>query len=407
MRVNVNFHGETLEIELPDEQLVAAWQAPVGRTRAESAVMIGAALDAPRDFPPLRQTVVPGDRVTLAFDPSIPDGGLVLEAIAGRLIDAGVEPGGLTVLLPQASSIELEKSLPAGAVLAVHDPDDRSQLAYLATTKQGRRVYLSRHVTDADLVIPAGRIGFDPILGHCGPWSVLFPGLASREILQEHRSLLRADDGNARQESSARSNREESLEVSWLLGTQFHVGVVAALDGFAEVTAGRETSVCEQGIAWLDERWTFRPESRAEIVVAGVGCGPAAATLDALAEGLATARRLVQRGGKIVVLSRAAGPVGPALRCLIDAGGAERGPTLLHGHQKDDDFHIALRIAEAVAWADVFLYSGMDRELVEELSMVALEKPEQARRLVAQCRSATFVSAADWTRARAQGDDES
>ena len=253
-------------------------------------------------------------------------------------------------------------------------------------------MYLNRHLTDADLVVPAGRIGFDPILGYCGPWSVLFPGLAGRETLQEHRGLLRAD-GDARQASATRSNREESLEVSWLLGTQFHVGVVAAADGFAEVTAGRETSVCEQGIAWLDERWTFRPESRAEIVVAGVGLGVGAATLDTLAEGLATARRLVQRGGKIVMLSRAAGPVGPALRHLIDAGGAERGPALLHGHQKDDDFHIALRIADAVAWADVFLYSGMDRELVEDLSMAALEKPDQGRRLVAQCRSATFVSA--------------
>ena len=323
MRVNVNFLGETLEIELPDEQLVAAWQC-LRVARAESAEMIGAALDAPRDFPPLRQTVVPGDRVTIAFDPSMPDAGLVLEAIAGRLIDAGVEAGGLTVLLTQATSIELQKSLPAGTVVAVHDPDDRSQLAYLAATKQGRRVYLSRHLTDADLVIPSGRMGFDPILGYCGPWSVLFPGLAGRETLEEHRSLLRPD-GDARQESSARLNREESLEVSWLLGTQFHIGVVAALDGIAEAAAGRETSVCEQGIAWLDERWTFRPESRAEIVVAGVGCGPGATTLDALADGLATATRLVQRGGKIVVLSRATGPVGPALRRLIAAGEADAG----------------------------------------------------------------------------------
>jgi hypothetical protein len=354
----------------------------------------------------LRQTVVPGDHVTIAFDPSIPDGGFVLEAIAGRLIDSGVEAAGLTVLLPHTTSIDVQKSLPAGTVVAVHDPDDRSQLAYLATTKQGRRVYLSRHLTDADMVVPVGRIGFDPILGYCGPWSVLFPGLASREILQENRSFLRAD-GDARHESSTRSNREESLEVSWLLGTQFHVGVVAAADGLAEVTAGRETAVCEQGIGWLAERWAFRPESRAEIVVAGVGCGLAADTLDALAEGLATARRLVQRGGKIVVLSRAAGPVGPALRHLIDAGGAERGPTLLSGHQTDDDFHIASRIAEAVAWADVFLYSGMDHEVVGDLSMVALENPEQARRLVAQCRSATFVSAADWTKASAQADDDS
>ncbi len=258
MRVNVAFHGESLELELPDEQVVAAWQAPVGHGGAESAAMIAAALDAPRNFPPLRQTVVPGDRVTIAFDPSIPECDVILEAISGRLLEAGVEAEGLTVLLPRATSIELTQSLPPGAVVAVHDPADRSQMAYLAATKEGRRVYLSRHLTDADLVVPVGRIGFDPILGYCGPWSVLFPDLTSSATLEEHRSRLRGDD-DPRRESSARSNREESLEVSWLLGTQLHVGVLAGARGIVEVAAGRESAVYEQGMAWLDEHWTFRP----------------------------------------------------------------------------------------------------------------------------------------------------
>ena len=106
------------------------------------------------------------------------------------------------------------------------------------------------------------------------------------------------------------------------------------------------------------------------------------------------------------MLSQAAGPVGPALRLpdrRRDANGARRSCA---GMRTDDDFHVASRIAQAVAWADVFLYSGMDRELVEDLSMVPLEKPEQARRLVAQGRSASFVSQADWTCALVQEDDE-
>ena len=406
MRVSVDFGGQSLELELPDEQLVAAWRPPEGHSRADSAEIVRAALEAPRDFPPLRQSVVPGDRVTIAFDPSIPEGGLVLEAVAGTLREAGVEPDGLTVLLPRASSSDLVSSLPTGTTLVVHDPDDRTQLAYLATTNEGRRIYLNRSLTDADLVVPVGRVGFDPILGYCGPWSVVFPGLTSRESIDAHRSRLRRGD-EARGESAARTNRAESSEVSWLLGTLFHFGVIPGAGGIAELLAGLESSVSERGIAWLDEHWTFRPESRAELVVAGIGGGEGPSSLESLAEGLATARRLVQHGGKIVVLSHAAGAVGPSLRCLIDAGGAERGLKVLHGHEKDDDFHIASRIAEAVAWADVFLYSGLDRELVEDLSMVSVEKPEQARRLVAQCRSALVVSLADWTRARAQDDEES
>jgi lactate racemase len=404
MRVSVDFQDQSLELEIPDEHLVGAWQGPAGHSRQDSPELIRAALEVPRDFPPLRRTVVPGDRVTVAFDPSIPEADLVLDAVASTLRDAGVEAEGLTVLLPRASSVVLEKSLPQGTTLAVHDPDDRSQLAYLATTKEGRRIYLNRNLTDADLIVPVGRVGFDPILGYSGPWSVLFPALAGRESIEAHRSRLRGDD-DARQESSARSNREESLEVSWLLGTQFHFGVIAGASGIGELLAGRETLVCEHGIAWLDEHWTFRPESRAEIVVAGIGHAGEPTSLESLAEGLVTARRLVQHGGKIVVLSHAVGPVGPALRCLIDAGGAELGLKQLRGHEHDDDFQIASRIAAAVSWADVFLYSGMDRDLVEELSIVPVEKPEQARRLVAQCRSALVVSQADRTCARAQEDE--
>ena len=107
-----------------------------------------------------------------------------------------------------------------------------------------------------------------------------------------------------------------------------------------------------------------------------------------------------------MILSQAAGSVGPALRRLIDADAPERGRALLHGHEKDDDFPIASRIADAVAWADVFLYSRLSRELVEDLSMVPLEKPDQARRLVAQAGSVTVVSRADWACALVQEEDE-
>jgi lactate racemase len=277
-------------------------------------------------------------------------------------------------------------------------------LAYLAATKEGRRIYLNRHLTDADVVLPVGQVGFDPILGYSGPWGVIFPGLSDSETLSTHRGRFRIDD-DAHHEKRTRANRDESFEVGWLLGTQLHLGALSAARGFVEVLAGRDSAVCEQGIASLEQHWTFRPESRAEIVVAGVGRPGALPLLDSLAEGLATATRLVQHGGKIILLSHATGQVGPALRCLIDAGDAERGKSLLRGHEKDEDFHVASRIAQAVAWADVFLYSALPRELVEELSMIAIEKPEQARRLVAQGRSATFLSFADCTRAEARDDE--
>jgi hypothetical protein len=401
MRVDVEFQDESLAFELPDEQLVAAWRGPAGQGIGESTERLRAALEAPRDYPALRQTVVPGDRVTIALDPAIRDSGVVLGVIAEILRDAGVEGENLRVLVPPVGGEALDGSLPAGAVLAVHDPTDRTELAYLATTKEGRRVYLNKHLTDADMVLPVGLFGFDPILGYRGPASLVFPGLTDRDTIVAHRSRLRTD-GDVPHAKWSQANLDESIEVNWLLGSLLHLGFVPAARGYAELIAGRDSAVREQGAAWLEQHWTFRPQSRAEIVVAGVAGEGAHTSLEALAEGLAVATRLVQHGGKIVILSRASGAIGPAMRRLIDAGDAERGSTLLHGHEKDDDFHLASRVARAVSWADVFLYSRLPRDLVEDLSMVPIEKPEQARRLVAQVHSATFLSFADRTRVEVQ-----
>src|SRR5262249_38506282 len=146
------------------------------------------ALEDPRDYPPLRQVVVPGDRVVIAVDPTIPEAKLVLETVLDILTTSGVQAGDSTVLIPSNGSGRWEAGSLGTTSLVVHAPDDRSQLAYLASTQQGRRIYLNRLLTDADVVLPVGRVGFDPILGHRGPWSLLFPELSDRETMTAYRS---------------------------------------------------------------------------------------------------------------------------------------------------------------------------------------------------------------------------
>jgi hypothetical protein len=395
MRVAVDFQDERLELELPEGHVVASWHGPAGNDPAGAAEIFRRALENPRDFPPVRQIVVPGDRVTIAFDPSTSGAGQLIKALGSTLRDAGVEAGELTILLPRGSSAFADK-LPPGAQAVVHDPDDLGGIAYLATTKQGRRVYLSRHLTDADVVIPVGRLGYDAIIGKCGPWSVLYPGLSDHDTMKAHRGLFR-DDMEDRRATGARSSVDDSAEVSWLLGSQFHVAVVPGSHGPVEVVAGGASAVREHGIASLERHWSFRAESRAELVLVGIGRPGIETTMESLAQGLATAVSLVQHGGKIVVLSRVRVEVGPALCRLIDAGDVKEGASVLRGHEGDEDFLLARRIAQAASWADVFFLSGLGRDLADQLSLVGLDDPDQARRLVAKSGSCTIVSQAELT----------
>jgi len=395
MRVAVDYQDERLEFELPEEHIVALWTGPPALDGARGIEAVRTALEQPRDFPPLRQNVVPGDRVAIAFDEGIAQSRDVLGAIAQTLGEAGVGLGDITVVAPRDGAL-LETALPAGVSLVIHDPDDRGELAYLATTKLGRRVYLNRHLTDADVVVPVARLGYDPLRGYRGPWSLLFPRMSDRETLGAYRSEP-IGEMTKKPRANGLSKLDESFEVSWLLGSQFHVGLVPASTGIAEAVAGRETTVRDLGLDALDRHWQFRAASRADLVVVGIGQPGVPATLEHLAAGMLTATRLVRHGGKIVVLSRASGTMGPALTALCGLEDPREAAIALRGHASDADYLVARQLAQAVAWADVFVLSSLPQQVVEDLFLFPLESPEQSRRLVARSDSCTFVSQAELT----------
>ena len=398
MRVAVGFRDGTLELDVPEDRLVAEWSGPPGVAEAEEDArgLALRALEDPRQFPPLRRAVVPGDRVAVAFEPEVPCAREVLGAVVRVLRESGVEPDAIALVAASGDRGELAGLVPEVPPPVVHDPGDRDGLAYLATTADGRRVYLNRLLTDADVTIPVGRLGYDPALGYRGPWSVIFPGLSDEETRRAFRART---TGERPDRDRPRPTLGESAEVSWLLGSQFHVGVVPGVSGAVEVVAGLDSAVRDEGAAAVDRAWGFRAETRAEVVVAGIGRPGTATRIEDLAEGLATATRLVRRGGRIVALSRAGGPLGPALRRLIGAGDPRAGVAGLRGHESDPDYPAAIQIARALAWADVYLLSDLPRDEVEDLSMVPLDRPEEGRRVVAAAGSCLVVGRAELTRA--------
>jgi nickel-dependent lactate racemase len=395
MHLAVNYEDQRLDFELPEEHVVASWAGPAGLEPARGVEALRGALERPSDYPPLRQIVVPGDRLVIAFDQTIAPAQGVLEAVTQTLNEAGVGPSDITVLVA-GDGTGLERALPAGVSLVVHDPNERSELAYLATTELGRRIYLNRRLTDADVVVPVARLGYDPLVGYRGPWSLLFPAMSDRETIKAYRSQS-IQEMASHPRSKALSKLDESFEVSWLLGSQFHVGLVPGSTGIVQAVAGRETAVRDLGLDALDRHWQFRAASRADLVVVGIGQPGVPTTLEMLAAGLLTATRLVRHGGKIVVLSRASGTIGPALKGLCSLDDPREAATRLRGHETDDDYLVARDLAHALAWADIFLLSTLPEQLVQDLFLVALDSPEQARRLVAKSGSCSFVSQAELT----------
>src|SRR4051812_49931284 len=135
MRVTVDFEDERQELELTGESLIGSWRGPAGLPREQLADDARAALENPLDFPPFRQLFVPGDRVAIALDPTLPGLEPVLGVLTEVLQSAGVEETSVTVVTTAGAEPELETLLPPGMILERHDPADAKALAYLATSK--------------------------------------------------------------------------------------------------------------------------------------------------------------------------------------------------------------------------------------------------------------------------------
>ena len=386
MRKVLSYPGGTLEFPLADDRFVAIWSGPTSRDVPDLASTVRQALETPVDLPSLSTCVVPGDRVVIAADPGVPELATIVSVVANVLEAAGVERADTTLLLTEVSGDAPAPILPAGIVVVFHQPDDPAELAYLAATEAGRRVHLSRLATDADFVMSIGTIARETSLGWSGPWSTLFPGLSDRETKLVYKAGKRA---------SAPLLLKESSEVGRLLGNQFQIGVVPGSDGIAAVIAGLGDSVRATALSAAANAWTLCVDRRADLVV--VGTSPSAG-LDATWAALATGAALARRGGKVVALSDAGGPIGPATQLLLDH--EERGAMAsLRGAESESDYAAARNLAEALDWADLYLFSQLEDGEVEELGLIPLGKATEALRLAASASASevTLVSHAEKT----------
>src|SRR5262245_12963766 len=104
MRVAVDFQDERLDVEVPEGRLLADWHGPAGVAARDVEPLVREALERPRQYPPLRQAVVPGDRVVIALDATVPAAREVLAAVSDTLVRAGVDRGSITVLAAGATA---------------------------------------------------------------------------------------------------------------------------------------------------------------------------------------------------------------------------------------------------------------------------------------------------------------
>jgi nickel-dependent lactate racemase len=391
MRVVLHYGREQLDCDVRDADVIAVSPRTPIVAVLDIAQSVRAALESPLDYPPLRQALTPDDRVTVVVDEKLPHLVDLLVPLLEHIGASGIPASAVTLLCPRSDSRQdwLEE-LPDSfqdVHCQMHAPGDRKQLRYLATTKRGRRLYLSSAAVDADQVVVLSGRGYDPRLGYSGAEGSLFPALSDEETLaQTNDSLSLAAPGEV-----TWPLRAEASEAAWLLGAPFFVQVIPGEgEDIAAVVAGPAASSMK-GEQELDVRWRRTVPNAVATVVATVSGDPLRLGFSEVAAAAACAARVVYEGGRIILLTRGAINLGSAGELIRGVASPQQALALLH-KQKPPDMAAGYFWASAAMRARIYLLSDVAGEVAEELFAVPLEHPRQVSRLLEEPGSVLILN---------------
>src|SRR5262245_50690942 len=381
MQIPVAWGRERTTFDLPNDQVVVVQRRAEAPPLYDLAGAVRGALEQPLGFPPLRRALTPDDHVAVVVDESLVALPQLLPPVLEHVQQAGVQMDRVTlVCAPPSSGQPWLEELPdefQDVHVDVHQPEDRKKLAYLATMRHGRRLYLNRTVVDADQTVIVTRRGYDCTLGYAGGAGALFPALSDEATRRELRGQLSlvAPGGEPWK------HQREAAEAAWLLGVPFLVQVIDGADGDVLHVLGGPIESGGEGERLLDERWRVEIDEPANVVLATISGDPDRRTFADLARAWSAAARTVQPGGAIVLLTDAGPALGPAAALLRQQEDPGRALKLLL-KDSPEDAEAGFQWASAAAHAKLYLLSRLAIEVAEELFTTPLENVGQARKLL-------------------------
>ncbi len=387
-----------LELNLSETTTVQNGIVPRGQPLHDVAEAVTSALKAPRDYPPLAAATVPGDHVVIAVEPGIRQVESVVAGAVLALIEGGTEPRDISLVVGSNLRSPLAlvpKRMRADLRVVLHNPADQDSLQYLAADKAARPIYLNRALCEADLLLPITTARLSNSLGYVGSYSGVFPTFADLE--SQHRFQLPTAVDHSTQQ---RKRREEADEVAWLLGVHFIMQIVpGAGDTVLDIIAGNAQAVLPQAQQASEAAWQHPFPHKSHLTLAAIDGGDDQQTWENFARALHAAMQATADSGAIALLTDLQASPGHALARLTSG---ESGDELQRhlSREHSPDAHAAAILADARERYDIFLLSGLDRDLVEGIGLGHVEDPEQLIRLAARQRSITLLGSAQFAGCR-------
>ena len=386
--------NQILDIEIPPDSILADFSSVSGKPLDDPSAAISAALTSPLDLPSLSQMIIPGDRIAIALDHEVPQAQTVLAGIVHALLESNtVEAEDITVVCSEASqlSADLVSQLPdssqAAIKIEVHDPTDSHQLAFLATSQEGRPLHINRTLFDADLVLPVSLLRLPESLDYLGPHGSLFPAFADKPTRERFQAPTSATSPVHR-----KRRQEEVDEAGWLLGIQLMLQLVpGAHQSILHVLASTAAGIRAEGERLAKVSWHHQVSEKAQLVVASIEGNREQQNWVNFGRALHTASQVVEDQGVIVLCTDLTCGPGPALQRLTSREDDGKLSHELNRDRSQDAISASLLVA-ARQRNHIYLLSGLEAEAVEELGLGYVSQNQEISHLIQQFESCIILA---------------
>jgi lactate racemase len=386
MKARLKYGRSDIGLSFADKQVMGVYR-PVGRKPLKDLNQaVRKALARPIGTKRLVQMARPGHKVVILVDDatrSVPTAELLVP-IVDELTKAGVPKKNICALVAAGLHRKMKrKELDAvlgpleGKIRIInHDPD--KNLTYLGKTRLGTRIYLNRTFMEADIKILTGDVEFHQFCGYGGGAKSVHPGVADSESIRLVHSRMELK-GTGPGRIKGNPVRREIDEVGRMAGVDFIVNVVLnPANEVAKVVCGDVIEAFLAGTAVCDKIYRIEVPNRADVVIASAGGFPKDIDLYQAQKALQSAKHIVKKRGKIILLAECREGHGSplSLRWAREAGDVEdiirrlRKKFVMGGHK-------AYQLATAVEWADVYVYSALKANVVRQFFMHPLSNIDE------------------------------
>lgn len=307
-------YGRTgLAIELPREKIQGEYRPRAPRPTPAPSASIGHALRHPCAGPRLDQIAGPECSVAITIEDitrPVPTHQL-LPPLFEILHDSGVRDRDITIIVATGLHRPMESEeirrvagdLPSGVRVVNHDAHNPDELRRVGATSRNTELYLNRHFAGADVRIVTGDVEYHQIAGYGGGGKSVLPGLCDAEAVRRTHARLGQEnvsagilDGNP--------VRAEIDEAARMAGVDFSVNLVLDSRGrLIRAFCGDVVEAFRRAAGVVDEVYGISVPRRYQMVIADAGGYPRDMNLYQSQKAVENAGRMVQPGGRLVLIA--------------------------------------------------------------------------------------------------------